>query len=68
MEFIIACLAQAFLFRNSERNSVPPAERNYEKPPGAFEDDNEIPHARLAHFPAQIGHWRISLSVTNHNR
>jgi len=68
MKIILGYLAQTLFLSvsmigeySSQKGEMP--ER---KMPAGFEDDAEIPHARLAHFPAQIGHWRMSSRITNH--
>jgi hypothetical protein len=68
MKLIVAYLAQTFFLSVLGEKSGQTGEHSNRKLPFGFEDEMEIPHARLAHFPAQIGHWRISSRVANHNR
>jgi len=68
MKIILGYLAQTLILSasmigeySSQKGDLPD-----KKSPVGFEDELEIPNARLAHFPAQIGHWGISKRLTNH--
>lgn len=66
MKLIVAYLAQTFFLSLLGENSGQKGEQLSRKLPIGLGDDLDIPHARLAHFPAQIGHWGISRRITNH--
>ena len=68
MKIILGYLAQTLFLSVSMigEYSSQKGEMPARKMPAGFEDDAKIPHARLAHFPAQIGHWRMSSRITNH--
>ena len=68
MKFIIASLANIFILSVVRKGNGQNGSGVEKKPALGFEGDEDIPNARLAHFPAQIGHWGISLGVMSHNR
>ena len=61
MAMIFTYLAHTLLFWRSGRK-FHPKEEGEQKRYAAFEDENEITHARLAHFAAQLGHMHITSS------
>lgn len=61
MAVILTYLAQTFFFwRNGRKSS--PSEEHHQKPNSAFEHENEITHARLSHFAAQLGRMQLKSS------
>ena len=68
MKLVVQFFAQT-LFHSTGEGTYGLTHQNSEnRPPVGFEEETQIPHARLAHFPAQIGHWGISSRIRNHNR
>jgi hypothetical protein len=66
MAMIITYLAHTFFFWRNGRKFNPTTEDD-QKRDAAFEDENEITHARMSHFAAQLGHMQMTL-YKNQNR
>jgi len=64
----IAYGAYMYFFWRSARKNHASKESKEMNPVTGFEHESEIVHARLAHFPSQIGHWRISSMVKDHKQ
>ena len=64
---IFTYLAHTFFFWRSGRKSSPVEERE-QKPDRSFEVENEITHARLSHFAAQLGHMHLNSSFSDQQR
>jgi len=60
MALAIAYIAQMILLGRMGRGSNNVGENRANQNPAGLEEEDSIPHARLAHFPSQIGHWRIT--------
>ena len=56
----IAYLVRPYLFWKEGRNLTTSDAEDGNKALPAFEDENQIAHARLSHFADQIGRWHIS--------
>ena len=67
MTLLITYLAHTFFFwRNGRKfeQRENPEQRKY----SAFEDEDQITHARLSHFAAQLGHMQMKSSTGNYKR
>ena len=60
MKVLISALFQTFFASTGESFSGFGSTFEHPTQLRGFWGGDEIPYARLAHFPAQIGHWRIS--------
>jgi|GEM_PF-3535907 len=68
MKIILAYFAQTFFVLSHEQHTSEIGEQHVPSLRAGLDDEQEIPHARLAHFPAQIGHWSVSQRLTAHNQ
>ena len=57
-----------FFFWRSTRKNRTSSAATQRIPDAGFEGEHEIVHARLAHFPSQIGHWSISSMEIKHKQ
>lgn len=64
MSLIMAFIAHTFYFRKNRSNSGP-TEGYDQKEESSVESHDEIPHARLSHFAAQLGHMQMRSSLKN---
>jgi len=64
MAMIFTDLAHRFFFWRRGRKSDSAEDRD-QKSYSAFVEENEITHARLSHFAAQLGHMRMRSSTRN---
>jgi hypothetical protein len=62
---VLTFFVRRFFFWKSARNSNLFRAEKDDKALRVFEDENQIVHSRLSHFPAQIGRWGISLKAKN---
>jgi hypothetical protein len=66
MALVLGYLAHTFFFWKSGRHWFPSEAKKENKAPYVFEDEGQITHAHLAHFPAEIGRWHTLSAAKNH--